>query len=72
LDAFTENYFEQTTTFIRYQVAQDEYLERLTTSCEDVKFVGIDVSAREDHRAARLFGYFCGAECDGRNRKVNV
>jgi hypothetical protein len=58
LDAFTESYFEQTTTFIRYQVAQDEYLKRLITSCENVKFVGIDVSAREDHRAAGLLDIF--------------
>jgi hypothetical protein len=58
LDAFAESYFEQTSTFIRYRTKLREYRERLITSCEDVKFVGIDVSAREDHRAARLLDIF--------------
>jgi predicted NACHT family NTPase len=58
LDAFAESYFKQTSTFIRYRVKLHEYRERLITSCEDVKFVGIDVSAREDHRAARLLDIF--------------
>jgi HEAT repeat protein len=58
LDSFAESYFEQTSTFIRYEVTREKYLERLITSCEDVKFVGIDVSAREDHRAARLLDIF--------------
>jgi HEAT repeat protein len=58
LDAFTESYFSQTSTFIRYRAKLREYLERLKTSCEDVKFVGIDVSAREDNRAARLLDIF--------------
>jgi HEAT repeat protein len=58
LRIFVETYFEQTNTFIRYRAKLREYLERLKTSCEDVKFVGIDVSAREDHRAARLLDIF--------------
>ncbi len=58
LDALIDSYFEQTSMFIRYQAKQQEYLKRLITSCEDVKFVGIDVSAREDHLAARLLDIF--------------
>jgi HEAT repeat protein len=58
LGFFVETYFEQTNTFIRYRAKLREYLDRLITSCEDVKFVGIDVSAREDHRAARLLDIF--------------
>jgi predicted NACHT family NTPase len=58
LRIFIETYFEQTNTFIRYRAKLREYRDRLITSCEDVKFVGIDVSAREDHRAARLLDIF--------------
>ncbi len=58
LRIFVETYFERTNTFIRYRAKLREYLERLKTSCEDVKFVGIDVNAREDHRAARLLDIF--------------
>jgi predicted NACHT family NTPase len=58
LRIFVETYFEQTNTFIRYRAKLREYREQLITSCEDVKFVGIDVSAREDHRAARLLDIF--------------
>ncbi len=58
LRIFVETYFEQTNTFIRYRAKLREYRDRLITSCEDVKFVGIDVSAREDHRAARLLDIF--------------
>jgi HEAT repeat protein len=58
LRIFVETYFGQTNTFIRYRAKLREYLERLKTSCEDVKFVGIDVSARENHRAARLLEIF--------------
>jgi HEAT repeat protein len=58
LRIFVEMYFEQTNTFIRYRAKLREYLERLKTSCEDVKFVGIDVSASEKHRAANLLEIF--------------
>jgi predicted NACHT family NTPase len=58
LQIFVEMYFEQTNTFIRYRAKLREYRDRLVTSCEDVKFVGLDVSAREDHRAARLLDIF--------------
>jgi HEAT repeat protein len=58
LQIFVETYFKQTNTFIRYRAKLREYSDRLITSCEDVKFVGIDVSAREDHRAARLLDIF--------------
>lgn len=55
---FVDVYFEQTNTFIRFRAKQQKYLQRLITSCEDVKFVGIDVAARENHRAARLLDIF--------------
>ena len=58
MQCFVETYFEQTNTFIRYQVKRQEYLQQLITSCEDVKFVGIDVSSRESDRAARLLDIF--------------
>jgi predicted NACHT family NTPase len=58
LRIFVKTYFEQTNTFIHYRAKLREYLERLKTSCEDVKFVGIDAGAREDHRAARLLDIF--------------
>jgi HEAT repeats/NACHT domain len=58
LRIFVKTYFERTNTFILYRAKLREYRERLITSCKDVKFVGIDVSAREDHRAARLLDIF--------------
>jgi HEAT repeat protein len=41
-----------------YRAKQKEYLERLITSCEDVKFAGINLNAHEDRRAARLLDIF--------------
>jgi predicted NACHT family NTPase len=41
-----------------YRAKQKEYLERLITSCEDVKFSGIDLSAHGDCQAARLLDVF--------------
>ena len=58
LSQFVESYFEQTSTFIRYRAKQREYLEALVNNCKDVKFIGIDVSAREEHRAAGLLDIF--------------
>ena len=58
LSQFVESYFKQTSTFIRYRVKQREYLEALVTNCKDVKFIGIDVSAREEYRAAGLLDIF--------------
>jgi HEAT repeat protein/GTPase SAR1 family protein len=58
MSCFVETYFECTKTFIRYLAKRKEYQESLITNCENIKFVGMDVSTHENHRSSRLMNIF--------------
>jgi HEAT repeat protein len=45
---FAEQYFEQTSTAIQFQVTKEHYLKQLAQRVDDVKFVGIAVSGEEE------------------------
>jgi hypothetical protein len=47
MEVFTRTYFEETATFLRYQVAKEEYLTQLESCFGDVKFAGIPVAGQE-------------------------
>jgi predicted NACHT family NTPase len=58
LQAFTDAYFEQTSTFIRYRAKQQEYLEKLVTNCKDVMFNGIALEHHDVDWATELLDIF--------------
>ena len=43
LDVFAENYFQKTSSYLRFKVAKADYLKQLANCFDDVKFAGIAV-----------------------------
>ncbi|MGK7874398.1 MAG: NACHT domain-containing NTPase [Xenococcaceae cyanobacterium] len=58
LEAFANNYFEKTSTYLRFQVAKEDYFEQLANWFDDVKFAGIAVEGQEIERAEKLAQIF--------------
>ncbi|MBE9119176.1 HEAT repeat domain-containing protein, partial [Lusitaniella coriacea LEGE 07157] len=58
LKAFVDTYFEQTSTYLRFQVAKEDYLAQLAKQFDDVKFAGISVAGQEVEKSAHLAEIF--------------
>jgi hypothetical protein len=57
IKAFTSTYFEQTSTYLRFQVAKAKYFEQLVRCFDDVRFAGIAVEGQEE-QAGKLVEIF--------------
>ena len=58
LETFVNAYFQQTDTYIKFQVAKQNYFEQLENWFDDVKFAGIDVSGEEKEKSEKLVNIF--------------
>ncbi|WP_287240873.1 MULTISPECIES: NACHT domain-containing NTPase [unclassified Okeania] len=54
IETFVNAYFQQTDTYIKYQVAKQNYFEQLTNWFDDVKFAGISVPGQEVEKSEKL------------------
>ncbi|MEM1169385.1 MAG: hypothetical protein AAGJ08_10015 [Cyanobacteria bacterium P01_H01_bin.35] len=59
IETFVNAYFQQTDTYIKFQVAQQNYFEQLANWFDDVKFAGISVPGQEVEKSDK-----------GRGRKI--
>jgi predicted NACHT family NTPase len=58
IKAFTGTYFEQTSSYLRFQVAKESYFAQLIHCFDDVKFAGIAVEGQDIERAEKLAEIF--------------
>ncbi|MEW6496458.1 MAG: NACHT domain-containing protein, partial [Cyanobacteriota bacterium] len=59
LQKFASTYFEKTSTFLRFQVAKEDYFKQLENYFDDVKFAGIAVEGQEiDFKSEKLAQIF--------------
>ncbi len=54
LEIFVNAYFQQTDTYIKFQVAKQNYFEQLANWFDDVKFAGISVPGQEVEKSEKL------------------
>jgi HEAT repeat protein len=54
LKKFVDTYFENTSAYLKFQLAKDHYLNELAARFSDIKFAGIKVEAREEEKSAKL------------------
>ncbi|MGK7923234.1 MAG: HEAT repeat domain-containing protein [Trichodesmium sp.] len=54
LETFINAYFQQTDTYIKFQVAKQNYFEQLANWFDDVKFAGISVPGQEVEKSEKL------------------
>ncbi|NEP81604.1 MAG: signal transduction protein, partial [Okeania sp. SIO3B3] len=54
IETFVNAYFQQTDTYIKFQVAKQNYFEQLTNWFDDVKFAGISVPGQEVEKSEKL------------------
>jgi len=55
---FVSSYFEKTQTYIRFQLAKQDYCQQLVKWFADVKFAGISVAGEEIEKSGRLAQIF--------------
>ena len=55
---FVNTYFEKTSTYLKFQVAKEDYFEQLANWFDDVKFAGIAVPGQEIEKSAKLARIF--------------
>jgi hypothetical protein len=58
LDVFAENYFQKTSSYLRFKVAKADYLKQLANRFDDVKFAGIAVEGQEIEKSEKLAQIF--------------
>jgi len=58
LDVFAENYFQKTSSYLRFKVAKADYLKQLANWFDDVKFAGIAVEGQEIEKSEKLAQIF--------------
>jgi len=58
LDVFAENYFQKTSSYLRFKVAKADYLKQLANWFDDVKFAGIAVEGQEIEKSEKLAHIF--------------
>jgi HEAT repeat protein len=58
LVAFAKAYFENTNSFIRFQVAKQRYLEQIVRRFDNIKFGGIQVEGQEVEKQSQLANIF--------------
>ncbi|NER98995.1 MAG: signal transduction protein, partial [Symploca sp. SIO1B1] len=54
LEVFTQAYFQQTSTYLKFQVAKEDYFRQLAIYFDDIKFAGIAVEGQEREKSERL------------------
>ncbi|MDY7006335.1 MAG: HEAT repeat domain-containing protein [Cyanobacteriota bacterium] len=54
IETFVNAYFQQTDTYIKFQVAKQNYFEQLANWFDDVKFAGISVPGQEIEKSEKL------------------
>ncbi len=72
LGRFVEMFFEQTQTFIRYQIARADYLEQLANWFDDVKFAGVAVAGQEVERSEQLTQIFVMPDLQEERHRVGL
>ncbi|MBD2024277.1 HEAT repeat domain-containing protein [Leptolyngbya sp. FACHB-711] len=63
---FTSTYFEQTNSYLKFQVAKERYFEQLIHCFDDVRFAGIAVEGQEIERAEKLAEIFVMPNVQGK------
>ncbi|NEO37376.1 MAG: NACHT domain-containing protein [Moorea sp. SIOASIH] len=58
VETFINAYFEQTDTYIKFQVAKHDYCDQLANWFDDVKFAGIAVPGQEVEKSEKLAQIF--------------
>ncbi|MBD2060262.1 HEAT repeat domain-containing protein [Oculatella sp. FACHB-28] len=58
LKVFVETYFSKTDTFLRFQIAKEDYFKQLVNRFDDVKFGGIAVEGQETDKSEKLVQIF--------------
>ncbi|MDJ0516829.1 MAG: HEAT repeat domain-containing protein [Trichodesmium sp. MO_231.B1] len=58
IETFINAYFQQTDTYIKFQVAKQNYFEQLANWFDDVKFAGISVPGQEVEKSEKLANIF--------------
>ena len=58
METFVNDYFKQTATYIKYQVAKQDYCQQLANWFDDVKFAGIAVAGQEVEKSEKLAQIF--------------
>lgn len=54
METFVNTYFENTDTYLRFQVAKEDYFKQLANWFDDVKFAGIAVAGQEVEKSEKL------------------
>jgi len=54
LEVFTQAYLQQTSTYLKFQVAKEDYFRQLAIYFDDIKFAGIAVEGQEREKSERL------------------
>ncbi|WP_081431317.1 HEAT repeat domain-containing protein [Moorena bouillonii] len=58
IETFVNAYFQQTATYLKYQVAKQDYCQQLANWFDDVKFTGIAVAGQEVEKSEKLAQIF--------------
>ncbi|NEQ41556.1 MAG: signal transduction protein, partial [Okeania sp. SIO3I5] len=58
IEIFVDAYFQKTDTYIKFQVAKQNYFEQLANWFDDVKFAGISVPGQEVEKSEKLANIF--------------
>lgn len=58
MEVFVRTYFQQTNTYLEFQVAKEDYFEQLANYFDDVKFAGIAVAGQEIEKSEKLAQIF--------------
>ncbi|NEO14543.1 MULTISPECIES: HEAT repeat domain-containing protein [unclassified Moorena] len=58
IETFVNAYFEHTVTYLKFQVAKQDYCEQLANWFDDVKFAGIAVPGQEVEKSEKLAQIF--------------
>ena len=58
MERFIDAYFKQTDTYLKYQVAKQDYCQQLANWFDDVKFTGIAVAGQEVEKSEKLAQIF--------------
>ena len=58
METFVNQYFQSTDTYIKYQVAKENYLKQIEKWFDDVKFAGIAVPGQEVEKSEKLAQIF--------------
>ncbi len=58
MEVFVNSYFQQTDTYLRFQVAKENYFKQINNWFDDVKFAGISVPGEEVEKSEHLVQIF--------------